>query len=52
MGDPSGEDPSGERKRAKVGVASATKALADKLVRASSYVIRDRVPFDSSRCRG
>ena len=41
-----------QRKRSKVGVASATKALAHKLARASFYVMRDRVPFDSGRCFG
>ncbi len=40
------------RKRAKTGVASARKAVAHKLARASFYMMRDRVPFDSGRCFG
>jgi transposase len=41
-----------QRKRAKTGVASARKAVAHKLARASFYIMRDRVPFDSGRCFG
>lgn len=35
-----------QRKKAKANGAVATKALANKLARASYYIMRDRVPFD------
>ena len=35
-----------QRKKAKVNGALATKALANKLVRASYYMLRDQVVFD------
>ncbi len=41
-----------QRKRAKTCEAVARKAVAHKLARASFYVMRDRVPFDSERCFG
>jgi len=41
-----------QRKMAKTNRIVATKALANKLARASYYIIRDRVPFDSERLFG
>lgn len=41
-----------QRKRSKTCVASADAAAAHKLARASFYMMRDRVPFDSGRCFG
>jgi len=38
-----------QKKMAKSNGAVATKALANKLARASYFVMRDRVPFDESR---
>lgn len=41
-----------QRKMAKTNRIVATKALANKLARASYYIIRDRVPFDSEKLFG
>jgi len=38
-----------ERKKAKTNGAVATKALANKLARASYYMMRDQVPFDKDK---
>ena len=38
-----------QRKKAKSNGALATKALANKLARASYYIMRDRVPFDEKK---
>jgi transposase len=41
-----------QRKMAKTNRIVATKALANKLARASYYIIRDRIPFDSEKLFG
>ena len=41
-----------QRKKAKSNVAIATKALANKLARASYYMMRDQVPFDEKKLFG
>jgi transposase len=41
-----------QRKKAKTNGAVATKALANKLARASYYVMRDQVPFDEDKLFG
>ncbi len=38
-----------QRKKAKTNGAVATKALANKLARASYYIMRDKVPFDEEK---
>jgi transposase len=38
-----------QRKKAKTNGAVATKALSNKLARASYYVMRDRIPYDESK---
>ena len=41
-----------QRKKAKANGAVATKALANKLARASYYIMRDQVPFDEEKLFG
>ena len=41
-----------QRKMAKTNRIVATKALANKLARATYYIIRDMVPFDSEKLFG
>ena len=41
-----------QRKMAKTDKIVATKALGNKLARASYYIMRDRVPYDSSKLFG
>ena len=41
-----------QRKKAKTNGALATKALANKLARASYYIIRDQVTFDENKLFG
>ena len=41
-----------QRKRARAHRVVALKAVAHKLARACFYVMRDRVPFEPTRCFG
>lgn len=39
-----------ERKKAKTNSIVATKALAHKLARACYHILKERKPFDATRC--